>query len=77
MNTVLLCMNGYHILYDHFFLLLFLYMKEKLTGSPKHRWECNVKIDFTEIKLESVVWITLAQGRKKGQTIVTRESLFW
>jgi hypothetical protein len=52
-------------------------MREKLTGSPKHRWECNVKIDVKEIKLESVVWITLAQGRKKGQAIVTRESLFW
>jgi hypothetical protein len=32
-------------------------------GSPRHRWEDNMKMDFREIGIDGVYWIHLAQDR--------------
>jgi hypothetical protein len=30
---------------------------------PRHRWEDNIKLDFTEIRTDGSNWIRLAQDR--------------
>jgi hypothetical protein len=32
-------------------------------GSPRHRWEDNIKLDLTEIGIDAANWIQLAQNR--------------
>jgi hypothetical protein len=32
-------------------------------GTPRHRWNDNIKMDFGEMRLEGVDWIHLAQDR--------------
>jgi hypothetical protein len=32
-------------------------------GRPRRRWEDNVKVDLTEVGMEDVDWIHLAQAR--------------
>jgi hypothetical protein len=30
---------------------------------PRHRWECNIKMDLQEVKREGMDWIDLAEDR--------------
>jgi hypothetical protein len=39
------------------------YESERLLGTPKCRWENNIKLDFKEIGYEVLGCIHLAQGR--------------
>jgi hypothetical protein len=39
-------------------------------GSPRRRWEDNIKIDLEDIWLEGVDWIHLAQDRDRWWTLV-------
>jgi hypothetical protein len=39
-------------------------------GIPRRRWEGNIKIDITEIGLESLDWILLVRHRDKEQAFV-------
>jgi hypothetical protein len=45
-------------------------------GKRGRRWEGNIKIDFGEIRWESVDWIDLAQNRGKWPTVVKGEIKF-
>jgi hypothetical protein len=39
-------------------------------GSPRRRWEDNIKIDLREIGRGDVDWISLAQGRNQWRAFV-------
>jgi hypothetical protein len=39
-------------------------------GRPRHRWEDNIKVDLTEIRIDEANWIRLAQNRFKWRTFV-------
>jgi hypothetical protein len=39
-------------------------------GTPRRRWEGNIRTDFREIGLEVVNWIHLAQDGDKWQALV-------
>jgi hypothetical protein len=32
-------------------------------GRPRHRWECNIMMDFREIQIDGANWIQLAWNR--------------
>jgi len=35
-------------------------------GSPKHRWDDNIKMDLQEVECGGMNWIDLAQDRDSG-----------
>jgi hypothetical protein len=35
-------------------------------GRRRHRWECNIKMDLREMRIDGVKWIQLAQDRASG-----------
>jgi hypothetical protein len=39
-------------------------------GTPRHRWEDNIKMDLQEVGCGSKVWIELAQDRDRWQALV-------
>jgi hypothetical protein len=39
-------------------------------GSPRHRWENNIKMDLREIRIDGVNWIHLAWDRVQWQAFV-------
>jgi hypothetical protein len=43
----------------------------KCEGRSRHRWEDNLKTDFTEISWEGMAWIDLPLVRDSGLAIVT------
>jgi hypothetical protein len=43
---------------------------KKLLGRPKRRWIDNIKMDFLEIGLGVVDWISLAQDRYRWRALV-------
>jgi hypothetical protein len=38
-------------------------------GTPRHRWQDNIKMDLREIGLEGVDWVHLAQVRASGSIL--------
>ena len=38
-------------------------------GSPKHRWENNIKMDLQEVGCGGTDWIQLAQDRERWQAL--------
>jgi hypothetical protein len=46
-------------------------------GSPRHRWEDNIKMDLREVEKNGVNWIRLAQGRVKWQAFVNMAMNLW
>jgi hypothetical protein len=46
-------------------------------GSPRHRWEDNIKMDLQEVVCGGVDWIELAQERDRWQALVTAVMNFW
>jgi hypothetical protein len=39
-------------------------------GSPKHRWEDNIKMDFRETGWDWMDWIHLAQDKNQWKSLV-------
>jgi hypothetical protein len=39
-------------------------------GRPRRRWECNIKMDLTEIGWGGMDWIDLAQDRGQWRVLV-------
>jgi len=39
-------------------------------GSPRRRWEDNIKMELHETKCEVMTWIELAQNRDRLRTVV-------
>jgi hypothetical protein len=39
-------------------------------GSPRHRWEDNIKLDLQEVGCEGMDWIELAQDRERRWALV-------
>jgi hypothetical protein len=39
-------------------------------GRPRHRWVDNTKMDLTEIGLDGMNWIDLAQDRNQWRALV-------
>jgi hypothetical protein len=46
-------------------------------GRPKHRWEDNIKMELTEIGINGVNWIRLAQDRVQWQDFVNMVLYLW
>jgi len=40
-------------------------------GSPRRRWEDNVKMDLQEVGCEGIDWIELIQDRDRWRALVT------
>ena len=43
---------------------------KKLLGSPRRRWENNIKMDLQEVGCGGVDWIVLAQDRDRWRALV-------
>jgi hypothetical protein len=39
-------------------------------GTPRHRWENNIRMDLREIRRESVYWILLVHNRNRWWALV-------
>jgi hypothetical protein len=39
-------------------------------GRPRHRWECNIRMDLWEIRWKDVDWIHLTQHRDQWWSLV-------
>jgi hypothetical protein len=39
-------------------------------GTPRHRWEDNIKMDLQEVICEGMDWIELAWGRYRWQALM-------
>jgi hypothetical protein len=46
-------------------------------GSPRHRWENNIKMDLGEIGISGVNWIQLAQDRVWWWAFVSTVMNLW
>jgi hypothetical protein len=44
---------------------------------PKHKWEHNIKMDHSELGMEGVYWIHLAQDRDQWQALVSTAMNLW
>jgi hypothetical protein len=44
--------------------------RKKTVGTPKRRWEDNIKIDLKEIRCEGVDWIQQICGRGQWRVFV-------
>jgi hypothetical protein len=43
----------------------------KVQARPKRRWKDNIKMDLTEIGMEAMDWIHVAQDREQWRAHVT------
>jgi hypothetical protein len=39
-------------------------------GRLGHRWECNIKMDFHEVRCEGMDWVKPAQDRDRWRALV-------
>jgi hypothetical protein len=46
-------------------------------GTPRHRWEDNIKMDLREIGFGDVDWIHLAQDRDRWRALVNMVMNLW
>jgi len=46
-------------------------------GSPRRRWEDNIKMELQEVVSGGVDWIELAQERDRWQALVTAVMNLW
>ena len=46
-------------------------------GTPRHRWEDNIKMDLQEVGWGSMDWIELAQNRDRWWELVIVVMNFW
>jgi hypothetical protein len=44
--------------------------KKRPLGRPRHRWDCNIKVDFQEVGWGDMDWIDLAQDRDRWWALV-------
>jgi hypothetical protein len=44
--------------------------RRRLLGSRRRRWEDNIRMDLTEIQMEGVNWIHLAQHRDLWRSLM-------
>jgi hypothetical protein len=50
---------------------------KRLLGSPRRRWEDNIKIYLKEIGFANVDWIHLAQDRDRWRALVNTLMNLW
>ena len=43
---------------------------KRLLGSPRHRWEDNIKMVLKEVECGGMDWIELAQDRDRWRALV-------
>jgi hypothetical protein len=43
---------------------------KRLFGTPRRRWEDNIKIDLQEVGSGGMDWIDMAQGRDRWRALV-------
>jgi hypothetical protein len=43
---------------------------KKLLGTPRRRWEDNIKADIQEVRCEGRDWIELAQDRDRWREVI-------
>jgi len=48
----------------------FRFYKSRPLGRPRHRWEDNIKTNLSEIGIDGVNWIWLAQDTVQWRTFV-------
>ena len=46
-------------------------------GSPRHRWEDNIKMDLQEVGCVGMDWIELAQDRERWRALVNVVMNLW
>jgi len=46
-------------------------------GSPRHRWEDNIKMDLQEVGCGGMDWIDLAQYRDRWRALVNAVMNLW
>jgi len=44
--------------------------RKRPLGRPKSRWECNIKMEISEMRWEGMNWIHLAADRGKWRAVV-------
>jgi hypothetical protein len=49
---------------------------KRLLGTPRHRWEDNIRMDLREIGIDEANWVWLAQDRVQWQAFVSRVKNF-
>jgi len=50
---------------------------KKSLGSPRHRWEDNIKMDLEEGGCEDMDWIDVAQDRDRWWVLVNAVIKLW
>jgi len=46
-------------------------------GRPRRRWEDNIKMDFSEIRIDGADWIQLALDRAQWRACVNTVMYLW
>ena len=46
-------------------------------GSPRHRWEDNIKMDLQELREGGMDWIDMVQDRDRWRAIASAVQTFW
>jgi hypothetical protein len=46
-------------------------------GSPRRRWEDNIKMDLQKVECEGMDWIEVPQGRDRWRDLVNGVMNFW
>jgi hypothetical protein len=46
-------------------------------GTPRHRWEDNIRMDLQEVGCEGVDWIELSQDRERWRAVLNAVMNIW
>jgi hypothetical protein len=49
---------------------------KRLLGRPRHRWEDNIRVDFSEGRSRGMDWVELAQERDSWRALVNAVMYF-
>jgi hypothetical protein len=51
--------------------------KKRPLGRPRHKWDCNIKIDIQDVGWGNMGWIDLAQDRDNWRALVNAVMNLW